>query len=434
MVAAMDFTLFNVVLGSALLGLVAGALGSFAFLNRQSLLGDALAHAALPGVCLAFLLGIALDIPPKQPLLLLGGALLTAWIGTLAILAITRTTRLKQDAALGIVLSVFFGAGIVLLTAIQHNVGAQQSGLDSFLFGQAASLLPSDVWVIGILGGIVLTVLGYFFQTFRIVVFDPACAATLGLPVRRYEILLTTLIVVAVVVGLQTVGVVLMAAMLVTPAAAARQWTDRLGHMVMLAGALGAVAGATGAWASSLEARLPTGPLIVLAATALMLFSLLMSPRRGLFWAAMRRAANRRRIAVENLLKDLWRLGERDGRFASPRAVSDVMAVRAASMSALGQAQSSGLVRRNGTLVQLSERGLQHAARIVRNHRIWELYLSRRLDLADDHLHRDAEDMEHALDDDVIEQIDEALGRPGTDPHGRPIPRGVPGSTVEAAL
>jgi manganese/zinc/iron transport system permease protein len=422
-----DPTLITVMAGASLLGVVSGALGCFAVLKRQSLLGDALAHAALPGVCLAYLLGGALGIDPKHPLLLLGGALVTAWVGTLLLLSVTRTTRIRQDAALGVVLSVFFGAGIVLLTFLQHgSAGAGQAGLDKFLFGQAASLVPRDVIVMAVLGGLVLLTLAVFFSPFRLLVFDPAFAGSQGMPVRRFEILLTTLIVVAVVVGLQTVGVVLMAAMVVTPAAAARQWTDRLRTMVLLAAVIGALAGATGTWASSLARRVPTGPLIVLSATALLGVSLLLAPRRGLFWAAVRRLRNRRRVRVENLLKDLWRLGERDGRYAAPRAVSDVLAVRVASRKAVDRARAAGLVSVAGPLVQLTNAGLERAARVVRNHRIWELYLTRRLDIAADHVHRDAEDMEHALDDEVLEAIDQALGCPATDPHGRPIPRGVP--------
>ena len=171
---------------------------------------------------------------------------------------------------------------------------------------------------------------------------------------------------------------------------------------------------------------MPTGPLIVLCATALLLVSLLVSPRRGLLWAWVRRRRNRKRVRIENLLKDMWRLGEQDSRFAGTRALSDVLAVRAASHRAVGDAQSAGFMHRHGTQLTLTSKGLTRAARIVRNHRIWESYLSRRLDLADDHLHRDAEDMEHVLDDEVIEQIDDALGHPATDPHGRPIPRGAP--------
>jgi len=422
-----DPTLITVMAGASLLGVVSGALGCFAVLKRQSLLGDALAHAALPGVCLAYLLGGGIGVDPKHPLLLLGGALGTAWVGTLVLQSVTRTTRIRQDAALGVVLSVFFGAGIVLLTLLQHgSAGASQAGLDKFLFGQAASLVPRDVLLMAVLGAILLLALAVFFRPFQLIVFDPVYAGSQGIPVRRLEVLLTTLIVVAVVVGLQTVGVVLMAAMVVTPAAAARQWTDRLLTMLVLAAVIGALAGASGTWVSSLARRVPTGPLIVLSATALLGGSLLLAPRRGLAWAAVRRLRNRRRVRVENLLKDLWRLGERDGRYAAPRAVSDVLAVRAAPRIAVDHARGAGLVHVAGPLVQLTGTGLERAARVVRNHRIWELYLTRRLDIAADHVHRDAEDMEHALDDEVIEAIDAALGRPKVDPHGQPIPRGVP--------
>ncbi len=423
----LDMTLLTVMAGAAILGAVSGALGCFAVLKKQSLVGDALAHAALPGVCLAYLSGSARGWDAKHPLLLLGGAMLTAWLGMLAILAITRMTRLKDDAALGIVLSVFFGTGVVLLTYIQKTGASSQAGLNRFLFGQAASLLPRDVLLMAVLGAAVLITLAFFFQSFRVLVFDPAYAASRGLKTWRLEVLLTTLVVVTVVVGLQTVGVVLMAAMVVAPAATARQWTDRLGRMVVLGGAAGALAGAVGAWISSLERRMPTGPIIVLCATALVAASLLFAPRRGLLWAAWRRARNRRRVRVENLLKDLWRLGEMDeGRFGAPRAVSDVLAVRAAPLQAVENARADGLVRVEGPLVELTPAGLARACRVVRNHRVWESYLSRRLELRDDHLHRDAEDMEHALDDDVLEQIDAALGRPALDPHGRPIPRGTP--------
>jgi manganese/zinc/iron transport system permease protein len=423
----MDTALSTVLAGAAVLGLVAGSLGSFAVLKRQSLLGDALAHAALPGICLAYLLGGRIGVDPKHPLLLLAGAFAAAWIGTVSILSITRGTRLKQDAAIGIVLSCFFGAGVVLLTHIQHGAGgASQAGLHTFLFGQAAALLPRDVLVLSAVGAAVLLALLLFFRPFQLVVFDPGHAASVGLRVRAIDLLLTSLIVVAVVVGLQTVGVVLMAAMLVTPAAAARQWTDRLGPMVVLAGVLGGGAGAMGAWASSLRERWPTGPLIVLCATAVLGVSLLVAPRRGLLWAAVRRARNRRRIRVENLLKDMWRLGELDGRFAAPRAVGDVLAVRAAPARAVADARAGGLVDVEGPVLRLTTEGLHLASRVVRKHRIWELYLSRRLEIRADHLHRDAENMEHALEDAVMEQLDEALGRPEKDPHGRPIPRGAP--------
>jgi manganese/zinc/iron transport system permease protein len=426
MKALLESALRDVVFGSAILGIVSGALGCFAVLRKQSLLGDALAHASLPGVCLAFVLGRAAGLDPKHPLLLLAGALVTSWIGTVVVLAIVRGTRLKQDAAIGIVLSVFFGIGIALLTFLRDAGGASQAGLDKFLFGQAAALVPRDLLVMGALGGVVLAILAAFFKEFALLAFDPDYAASLGLPVRGLEVLLTTLLVVAVVVGLQTVGVVLVAAMLVTPAAAARQWTDDLGRMVALAGAIGALSGAGGAVISALGRSLPTGPVIVLCAAFALACSLLLAPRRGLVGAAVRRVRHRRRVRLENLLKDLWRLGERDGRFGGARAWSDVAAVRGAARADLRRAARMGLLVIEGTGLRLTPEGAALAARVVRNHRLWELYLAHRLELPQDHLHRDAEDMEHALDAEVLEQIDAALGRPAVDPHGRPIPRGRP--------
>jgi manganese/zinc/iron transport system permease protein len=283
-----DYTLRNVALGSAILGVVGGVLGAFAVLRGQGLLGDALAHAALPGICLAYLVS-----GEKTPLVLLIGAGIAGWLGTLLIIQVTRLTRIKEDAALGIVLAVFFGLGIVLLTFIQKRNDANQAGLDKYIFGQAATLVASDVALMAVLGGVVLLTVGLFYKEFKLLTFDVEFAASIGLPVRGLNILLTSLTVVAVLIGLQTVGVVLMAAMLIAPAAAARQWTDRLGTMIALAALFGATAGVGGALISVSAARVPTGPMIVLCATAIVAASLLFAPRRGLLWEALRRRRNR---------------------------------------------------------------------------------------------------------------------------------------------
>lgn len=298
-----DYTLRTVALGAATLGLVSGALGAFAVLRRQSLIGDAVSHAALPGVALAFLL-----TGSKAPLVLVLGAVAAGWLATLEVMFILRRTRLKADSVLGLVLSVFFGLGLVLLTHIQRRPDAAQAGLERFLFGQAATLLAGDVAVMGALGAAALVTLLLLWKELKLLAFDPDFGASLGLPVRRLDVLLTTLIVIAVVLGLQTVGVVLMSAMIVAPAAAARQWTDRLGLMIVLAGLFGAAAGMAGAVVSSLGARLPTGPVIVLCATSLVAASLLLAPNRGLLWAWYRQARARRRLQVDAVLADLHRL------------------------------------------------------------------------------------------------------------------------------
>jgi manganese/zinc/iron transport system permease protein len=291
-----DYTLRNIALGSALLGIVGGVLGSFALLRRQSLLGDALAHAALPGICVAFML-----TGSKAPPLLLLGAGLAGWLATFAILRIVRDTRISEDAALGIVLTVFFGVGIMLLTFIQHSGAGNQAGLDQYLFGQAATLVQDQVITMAILGGAALVIVGLLFKEFKLLTFDPLFAATIGLPVGRLHVLLTSLIVVAVLIGLQTVGVVLMAAMLIAPAAAARQWTERLGVMLILSAIFGALAGVTGALISVSDTQLPTGPMVILSATAITIVSLLFGSARGIVWEALRNRRNRRSLVAPDL-------------------------------------------------------------------------------------------------------------------------------------
>jgi manganese/zinc/iron transport system permease protein len=274
-----DYTIRNVALGAAILGVVGGVLGSFAILRRQGLFGDALAHATLPGVCVAFMLSGA-----KAPVILLTGAALSAGFGALLILTIVNRTRIKQDAALGIVLSVFFGAGAVLITYIGGSGSGNQSGLDRFIFGQAATIVRDDVITMGILASLALLIVVLLFKEFKLLSFDPAFAASLGLPVGRLNVLLTMLIVVAVIIGIQAVGVVLMAAMLIIPAASARQWTNRLGTMIMISGLFGALSGISGALISATGANLPTGPLIVLCATALLVLSLFLGRSQGFLW------------------------------------------------------------------------------------------------------------------------------------------------------
>lgn len=303
----LNYTLIVVGLGSALIGLISGALGTYAVLRRQSLLGDAISHAALPGIAIAFLL-----TGTKTPLILVLGAAIAGWVGTLLILSIVKLTRIKYDSALGLVLSTFFGFGLVLHTLIQRSGNANQAGLDTFLFGQAASLLERDVLTMGILGGIALLIMSLFWKELKLLVFDEGFATSIGLPVRALDILLTSLLTVAIVLGLQAVGAVLMSAMLVAPAVAARQWTDRLGHMVFLAALFGAIAGVSGTIISSSASRLPTGPTIVLCATVFVGFSFALAPNRGLVWPWVRHRRNKESIKLpaNRLLENPQREGD----------------------------------------------------------------------------------------------------------------------------
>jgi manganese/zinc/iron transport system permease protein len=280
-----DYTARNVALGSGLLGVISGVLGCFAVLRRQGLLGDVLAHAALPGICLAYLLTAS-----KLPIVLLLGAAIAGWLAALALLQIAQHTRLGEDSALGVVLSTFFAVGITLLTFLTKRGDAQGAGLDRFLFGQAAALVEEDVLIMALLASLAIAVTALLYKEFKLITFDALFARSTGLPAQALSVLLTSLIVVAIVIGLQTVGVVLMAAMLIGPAVAARQWSDRLGVMIALAALFGAAAGLAGALISLSAENIPTGPVTILSLTAIVLLSLLFAPARGLVWRRLNRS------------------------------------------------------------------------------------------------------------------------------------------------
>jgi len=286
-------------------------------------------------------------------------------------LAITRTTHIKSDTALGLLLSVFFGFGLMLLTFTQRLPDATQAGLDKFLFGQAATLLQSDVITMGIIGLAALGLLVVFWKEFKLITFDPEYAASLGFPVRVLDVLLTTLLVVAIVIGLQTVGVVLMSAMIVAPAAAARQWTDRLNLMIILGGLFGALAGVGGTLISSSAERLPTGPVIVLFVSVIVLFSMLFATNRGLVWSWIRSQRNRRTLRARAVLADLNTLAAQhpDQEHGHSVAVLRAMSVNPDGVShALRQLQERGHAREvSHDAWALTEAGLQQAEKNSRN-------------------------------------------------------------------
>lgn len=334
-----DYTVQNVIIGAILLGIASGVLGCFAVLRQQSLLGDTLAHAALPGVCIGFLIAGTRDLG-----WIMAGALASSVVAALFVLVLTRRTRIKTDAALGSTLGITFAAGVVLLTYIQGQSNASQGGLDTFLFGQAAATLRSDLWL---MGGVTLTavalVLGCWKQ-FKLVTFDPQFAGSIGLPVALLEGVLTAMIALAVVVGLQMVGVVLMTSMVIAPAVAARQWVKRLEHMVVLAVAVGIFSGLAGALVSASARHLATGPLVVLAATAVVVISILFARGRGVLWEKIRHWQDQRTIDQRQMLTTLYKLAAHHRDPAYPAEA--------------GMLDSLYGVRTRRTLRRLEQRGL----------------------------------------------------------------------------
>lgn len=418
-----------VLVGTSLLGAVAGVVGSFAVLRRRALMGDLLSHAALPGICLAYLL-----LRDKQFGAMLLGAAITGLLGVATVTAICRWTRIKEDAAMGIVLSTFFGFGVVLISLIQNLPTASgQSGVQSFIFGEAASIIYQDVWTIALVAIVCLVVVILLYKEFKVFSFDPEFAQTQGWPTMVLDLVMMGALTLVTVAGLPAVGAVLMAAMLLIPGAAARFWTDRLGVMLILSGTFGALAGVGGTFLSSglleqwlgadplafgySDRALPTGPTIALVAATVFLLSMFFAPRRGLAARMIDAWQLRRRTARENLLRTMYELSEPYLPEVQNSSVSELVEHRAwtprRARSLLRQAAAQNLVMLTPQGGRLTEAGLLRAQQLTRAHRLWELFLIQGADIAPDHVDRDADSVEHFLSPEIIRELEARLTESG---------------------
>ncbi|MBW0118626.1 metal ABC transporter permease [Pseudonocardia abyssalis] len=368
-----------VVLGALVLGVTSGVLGTFAVLRQRSLVGDAVAHSTLPGVCVAFLVAGVKDVPG-----LLVGAAAAGLVAALLMVGIERTGRIKPDTAIGVVLSGFFSLGVVLLTHIASTADADQAGLENYLFGQAAGLLETDVVVMAVLGGTALLVVGVLRRALTTTLFDSSYAGSIGLPVRALEVLMTGLLVVAVVIGVRVVGAILMVAMLVVPTVVARQLADRFTWVLPIAGVVGAVVGITGSLLAT-RAALPTGPVIVLVGFSIAMLAVLLAPGRGVLWRASRLATRRRRV-------------RRDAVLVSPDAPVRSLADRLARTS----------LRRDGLLDDdgLTAAGRRAAEELADRRALWSAWLEHGalVDLPDAR-EPDPTDLRGSLGDDAVAQL-----------------------------
>lgn len=416
-----DPNVLFVVLGTMILGAAAAIVGCFSFLRKRALVGDAIAHSILPGVCLAFMVSGS-----KNPFYLITGAFITGWLSLLLIDGITRTTKLKSDTAIGIILSVFFGIGILLLTSIQHSGNAAQAGLDKFLFGKAASLTKDDIYVFGSIAIILVLVVVLFYKEFKLISFNPDYAKVIGLPVRFLEFMLATITVLAVAVGIQAVGVVLMAALLITPASGARFWTDKLTYMILIATFFGAASGFLGSYISYIAPAMPTGPWIVMCLSLFTIGSIWFAPKTGMLSKFRVQKENQRKILVENVLKLFYHLGEKANKFDKARSIDELLATRDLRPKELKRGlrllEKENWLRKKEENWVITKSGLNEAKRIVKLHRLWEMYLNQRLKLQPDHVHNDAEAIEHIITPELEKQLEKELNYPTKDPHESIIP------------
>jgi len=402
----------NLVLaGATLLGLAAGVVGVFALLRKRSLVTDALSHATLPGIVLAFLGASVAGAPSRSLPLLLAGAAASAVLGVLAIHALLRHTRLTEDAAIGVVLSVFFGAGVVGLSYVQANAAAGSAGLNGFVYGQAATLQPRDVALMAAIAGVALAIAVAALKELSLVAFDESFAASIGWPTGALDVGMMALVVLVTVAGLQAVGVIMVVALLIIPPVAARFWTERLWVLVLLSGAFGAASGFGGAAASAVLPDKPAGAVIVLSAGALFAVSMLAAPARGVFASIGRRRGLRLRIESDHLLEAGHDAG--DGRLGAAD-VAAIARLRGWSRPFRGaltrRLARRGLVARgDGGGLLVTERGLARGARVHRNHALWEQYLISHADIAPARVDWAVDQVEHVLTDEMVAALEAKL-------------------------
>jgi manganese/zinc/iron transport system permease protein len=407
----------KVMIGTSLLGCVSGVVGSFAVLRRRALVGDMLAHASLPGLCLAFL--VAGSFYPQYArhfAVLTIGAFVTGLLGVALMTAVCRWTRTKEDAAIGIVLSTFFGAGIVLLSLIQGTSLPGKAGLNNLLLGKAAAMLNADIIMLLVVSLVSLAVMVLLYKELMAFSFDAEFMQAQGWPGLLIDFVMMGALTIVTIAGLPVVGVVLMAAMIIIPGAAARFWTERLPIMLLLSAAIGSLMGLCGTFISA-RASLPTGPVIVLFGTGLFLVSMLAAPRRGVAARACGEWALRRKTAREHLLRSLYEqseLGLPTLPVVSREALLEDRAWSTARLNRLlRQAEHRDQVEVTPGGARLTSDGLHEAALLTRRHRLWELYLIERANIAPDHVDRDADDVEHFLSPAIIAQLEARLAELG---------------------
>ena len=396
-----------VALAIILLGGVSGAVGTFNFLRKKTLVGETVAHSMLPGILIAFVLSGV-----KDPLILIVGAAVSGWLSILLVDYITSNSKIKGDSALAIVLSSFFGLGIVMLTVIQRKFPREQSGLDHYIFGNAAAMSPDDSIAFGVVSVVVLLVVGWNYFSLKTMVFNKDYAQSVGMNTRWLETLISFITILSISVGIKAVGIVLMSAMLIIPPTAARFWTDKLGRMLIIGGIFGALSGWLGAFVSYSYNNMPTGPWAIVIISLVAFFSMLFAPKKGVVFQRWNKLLLKRRMNEENLLKAAVQLEIRGkGKLFNRLSISrrQIFDVRLWNRT-IKRLRRKGMIKKVHTGYTLSTEGRAIGAEIDRRHKIWEVYLQRRMQMSIHLVHDEADTMEHFLTPEIEAEILKELG------------------------
>ena len=396
---------------SVLVGIACGVLGCFVVLRRMALIGDALSHAVLPGVVIAFLITGSTGIFG-----LFVGALLAGLVTAGLIKLVSQYSRTKEDSAIGIVFTAFFALGIILISSMGRGT---HFDLKCFLFGDPLAVGTDDLIMMAVVAPAVIATIILLYHPLKLASFDPVVAAAMGISVTAIHYLLMGMLSATVVAGLKTTGVILVVAMVITPASAAYQLSNRLWTMLILAGVFGALSAAAG-MSLAFVTNAPTGPAMVLVATLLFGLAMLLSPQHGVLLRWVRRFQRQRHVEAEDVLKAAHRLTE-EGRPCAQAVLSEKTGLSPRRVAATVRALASELyVRRDGNAIALTDDGLRRATGLVRAHRLWESYLVEKAGIGVDAIHEEAERLEHAHE--LADEVDARLGFPERDPHGAVIP------------
>jgi len=423
-------------LGSMLMCLTSALVGVIAVLRKRSLIGEALSHASYPGVVISVVLASTFFPTSEKTvsIAILLGAFCISLLGLQTIELMEKRLRVNSDAALCFVLSTFLGIGILIASRIQISHALWYKQIQIFLYGQAATMTDIHIWIYGMLAFITLCFVFFLFPQIKILTFDRLFANSVGMKGRLVDFLSFVLLVLAIVIGIRSVGVVMMSGMLIAPAVAARQFTNRLSLMFWFAALFGLLSGFFGnylsvqlpTWLSSPDRRsfyLPTGPMIILVAGAICFTSLLFAPKRGVLFRALRILRFNYQCLLENTLKSLWKFGV-NYRMNSKELKTFFGRSPILFPLTLFRLQRQGYIERTKGYVHLTLDGEQKARQLVRLHRLWEVYLFSYLGVHLQKVHASAEEMEHIITSDLEKKLTEFLDDPKKDPHHQPIPEG----------
>lgn len=428
-----DYNTRVVLAGTVLLGIASGLIGVYLLLRKRALLGDAISHATLMGIGFAYLWTVLIGQDKSLPVLLVGAAI-SGSLGGIGVLMLRHFANIREDAALGIVLSVFFGAGVAILSVLQTINKGNIAGLESFIYGKVVAITGDDVALAATVLAIVAVIIAALGKELKILCFDIELARSQGWPVMWLDSMLIGMVVAVTIVGLKAIGLIMVIALQVIPAASARFWTHDLNRMLAISGLLGGVSCALGATASAVFADLPSGAMIVLCACGFFLISFTFGAERGVLWTYLHQRSLRRQQEYMHLLRACYE--QLEARRALPTsakaistellAISEIAAVRSWSRSFASkiarELDSRGLVvlRRNGDL-HLTARGIVQAEEAVREHRLLEMYMMEQAEADVGQADREADYLEHGLLPEHLAELGESVAR-GTPPPVPPSP------------